>query len=131
MTKKTRKYITEEKKRKAVAEYVSETKTAQAIANEIGTDIQSIYRWRTLFDEEKKGLKISELHSDLSSKELAERLVRQQDEIEAYQRVVAEQTVIIALLKKLRKLGPLPPESELSGLIATAKNSIQKKKRAK
>jgi len=90
-----------------------------------------IYRWRTLFDEEKKGLKISELHSDLSSKELAERLVRQQDEIEAYQRVVAEQTVIIALLKKLRKLGPLPPESELSGLIATAKNSIQKKKRAK
>ena len=107
MTKKTRKYFTEEKKRKAVADYLSETKSAQEIANELGTDIQSIYRWRTLFDEEKKGLKLFELQSDVSSPEFAQRLLRLQDEVEAYQKVVAEQAVIIDLLKKLRKLGPL------------------------
>ena len=131
MAKKTRKYVTEEKKRQAVADYVSGAKTVQEIANEVGTDINSIYRWRTMFDEEKKGLKLSELQADGCSQELAARILRQQDEIEAYQIKVAEQVVIIDLLKKLRKLGPLPHESELSGLIATAKNSVQKKKRVK
>jgi transposase-like protein len=131
MTKKSRKHVSEEKKRKAVADYVSEAKTAQEIANELGTDIQSIYRWRTLYDEQKKGLKLSELQDGGCPRELAERLVRQQDEIEAYQIKVAEQAIIIDLLKKLQKLDPLPRESELSGLIATMKNSNQKKKRAK
>ena len=35
MAKKTRKKFTEEEKRQAVADYVSGTRTAQAIANEL------------------------------------------------------------------------------------------------
>jgi transposase-like protein len=131
MTKKTRKKFTEAEKRQAVADYVTEAKTAQQIANELGTDIQAIYRWRTFYDEQKKGLKITELESFGASHELAERIIRQQDEIEAYQKKVAEQALIIDILKKLRKLGPLPPESELSGLIAMEIKLAQKKQRAK
>ena len=93
--KKTRKKFTEKEKRQAVADYVSEAKTAQQIANELGTDIQAIYRWRTFYDEQKKGLKLSELESIGASHELAERIIRQQDEIEAYQKKVAEQALII------------------------------------
>jgi hypothetical protein len=88
-------------------------------------------RWRTFYDEQKKGVKVSELESLGASHELAERIIRQQDEIEAYQKKVAEQALIIDILKKLRKLGPLPPESELSGLIAMEIKLAQKKQRAK
>ncbi len=131
MAKKTRKKISEETKRQAVADYVSEVKTAQEIANEIGTDIHSIYRWRTLYDEQKKGLRLAELQSEGTSQELAERIIRLQDEVEAYQKKVAEQAIMLDLLKKLRISGRFQPESELSGLIATTKKLDQKKKRAK
>jgi transposase-like protein len=131
MAKKARKKFTEQEKRQAVADYVSGARTAQTIANELGTEIQAIYRWRTLYDEQKKGVRLSELHSEGISQELAERILRQQDEIEAYQKKVAEQALIIDILKKLRKLGPLPPESELSGLIAMEIKLAQKKQRAK
>ena len=131
MAKKTRKKFTEEEKRKAVADYVSEARTAQQIANELGTDIQAIYRWRTFYDEHKKGLRLSELQSEGSSEEFAERIIRLQDEVEAYQKKVAEQAIMLDLLKKLRTSGRFQPESELSGLIATTKKSDQKKKRVK
>lgn len=83
MAKKTRKKFTEEEIRQAVADYVSGTRTAQAIANELGTDIQAIYRWRTFYDEQRKDLRLSELQAEGSSHELAERIIRLQDEVEA------------------------------------------------
>jgi len=131
MAKKTRKKFTEEEKRQAVADYVSGTRTAQAIANELGTDIQAIYRWRTFYDEQKKDLRLSELQAEGSSQELAERIIRLQDEVEAYQKKVAEQAIMLDLLKKLRTSGRFQPESELSGLSATTKKSDLKKKRVK
>ena len=131
MAKKTRRKFTEEEKRKAVADYVSGTRTAQAIANELGTEIQAIYRWRTFYDEQKKGLRLSELQAEGSSQELAERIIRLQDEVAAYQKKVAEQAVMLDLLKNLQTSGDFLPESELSGLIATTKKSDQKKKRVK
>lgn len=131
MAKKTRKKFTEEEKRQAVADYVAGTRTAQAIANELGTDIQAIYRWRTFYDEQRKDLRLSELQAEGSSQELAERIIRLQDEVEAYQKKVAEQAIMLDLLKKLRTSGRFQPESELSGLIATTKKSDLKKKRVK
>jgi transposase-like protein len=61
MAKKARKKFTEEEKRELVADYVSGARTAQAIANELGTDIKAIYRWRTFYDEQRKDLRLSEL----------------------------------------------------------------------
>lgn len=131
MAKKTRKKFTEEEKGKAVADYISGARTAQTIANELGTDIQAIYRWRAIYDEQKKGLRLSELQAEGSSQELAERIIRLQDEVAAYQKKVAEQAVMLDLLKKLQTSGDFQPESELSGLIATTKKLDQKKKRVK
>ena len=131
MAKKTRKKFTEEEKRQAVADYVSGARTAQAIANELGIDIQAIYRWRTFYDEQRKDLRLSELQAEGSSQELAERIIRLQDEVEAYQKKVAEQAIMLDLLKKLRTSGRFQPESELSGLIVTSKKSERKRRRAK
>lgn len=94
MAKKTRKKFTEEEKRQTVADYVSEARTAQQIANELGPDIQVISRWRTFYDEQKKGPRLSELQSEGSSEEFAERVIRIQDEVDACQKKVAEQAIM-------------------------------------
>jgi transposase-like protein len=131
MTKKTRRKFTDQEKEKAVAEYLSGTKSAKDIAQELGVEVHAIYHWRASMDDKKRESRLSGLTSQGVPKEVAERLIRQQEEIEAYQKKVAEQAVIIDLLKKLQTSSNFPPESELSGLIATMKKSDQKKKRVK
>lgn len=131
MTKKTRRKFTDEAKAKAVADYVAGIRSAQQIAQDLGVEVHSIYQWRTVLDEKKRGLRISELQSDGAHPDLAERVLRQEEEIAVYQKKVAELSVMVDLLKKLQSSGPYLPESELSGLIATAKKSDRKRKRAK
>lgn len=131
MTKKTRRKFTDQEKEKAVAEYLSGAKSAKDIAQELGVEVHAIYHWRASLDEQKRESRLSGLTSQGVPKEVAERLLRQQEEIEAYQKKVAEQAVIIDLLKKLQTSNSFPPESELSGWIATTKKSGRKKKRAK
>ena len=132
MTKKTRrKPISAEIRAKAIADYVSGTKSAIQIAQELGVEVHSIYQWRSASEEKKRNFLVSDFEAEGLSPEIAERLLRQQEEIEMYQKKVAEQLLIIELLKKLRSQGPLPPESELSGLIETLKKSVQKRKRVK
>lgn len=131
MAKKTRRKFSDETKAKAVADYLSGTKSANQIAQELGVDVHSIYQWRAASDENKRNQRLSGLQSEGLSAEAAERLIRMQEEIEAYQKKVAEQAVIIDLLKKLQTSDDFPPESELSGLIATTKKSDRKRKRVK
>lgn len=131
MTKKTRRKFTDQEKAKAVADYLSGTKSAKDIALELGVEVHAIYHWRASLDEQKRESRLSGLTSQGIPKEVAERLLQQQEEIEAYQKKVAEQAVIIDLLKKLQTSTSFPPESELSGWIATTKKSDRKKKRVK
>ena len=131
MTKKTRRKFTDEVKAKAVADYISGIRSAQEIAKDLGIEVHSIYQWRAALDEKKRGLRLSELQGDGTDSDLAERVLRQEEEIAIYQKKVAELSVMVDLLKKLQTSGPYQPESELSGLIATSKKSDRKKKRAK
>lgn len=131
MSRKKRVTFSDDQKRKAISEYVSGVKSAEQIASEMNTDVHSVYRWRTIYSEQDKGAKIVDLQSEGCPIDLAERILRMQEEIETYQKKVAQQSVIIDLLKKLQTSSHLPPESELSGLIATSKKLDQKKKRAK
>ena len=121
MTKRTRKTFPQETKDQAVDDYLSGEKSAQQIADEVGCDVQLIYRWKVNREEKAKGLRIDELVSDGSSPALAEKLYEKELEIEAYQRKVAEQAIIIDLIKKLQTSTPLQRESELAGLIKTSK----------
>jgi transposase-like protein len=131
MTKKTRRKFTAEAKAKAVADYVAGIRTALQIAKDLGVEVHSIYQWRAAQDEKKRGLRLSELQGDSGDPDLAERVLRQEEEIAVYQKKVAELSVMVDLLKKLQTSGPYQPESELSGLIAITKKSDRKRKRSK
>ena len=131
MTKKTRRKFTEEAKAKAVADYVGGVKSTQEIAKDLGVEVHSIYQWRAALDEKKRESRLSGLQAGGADIDLAERVLRQEEEIAIYQKKIAELTVVVDLLKKLQTSGPYQPESELSGLIATTKKSARKRKRVK
>lgn len=131
MAKKTRRKFTDEVKAKAVADYVAGIRTAQQIAQDLDVEVHAIYNWRASLDEKKRGLRLSELQSGGADPDLAERVLRQEEEIAIYQKKVAELSVMVDLLKKLQTSGPYQPESELSGLIAITKKSDRKRKRSK
>lgn len=131
MTKKTRKKFTQDQKDKAVGDYLSEERTAKQIADDLGTDVQTIYRWKTAREEKAKGLRIEELMDEGNSKAMAEKLLEKELEIEMYQKKVAELTIINDLLKKLQTSPDSQPESELTGLIRTTKRSARKRKPVK
>ena len=131
MTKKIRKKFTREQKQWAVDEYVSERKSADQIAEELGAEVQYIYRWKTLAEEKLKGLRIEELVDDGNSLAQAKKILELEQEIEMYQKKVAELSVMNDLLKKLPGNENFQSESELTGLIRTTKSSDQKRKRVK
>lgn len=131
MTKKTRMKFNQKQRDKAVEEYTSGVKTANEVAKELGTDVQNVYRWKTVKEENAKGLRIDEIISEGNSRAVAEKLLEKELEIEMYQKKIAEQTIIIDLLKKLQHPSDFQQESELTGLIKTTKKSAQKRKRPK
>ncbi len=131
MTKRTRRKFTNKQKDLAVEVYLSGEKTAAEIAKNLDCDVQNIYTWKTVAEEKRKGLRLEELIDDGNTKAMAQKLLEKELEIEAYQRKVAEQSIIIDLLKKLPGNENFQQESELTGLIRTIKKSNQKRKRAK
>lgn len=130
MRKKRRKF-SKEIKRAAVEDYRTGAKSAQTIASELDVEVKVIYRWKTAFEESAKGNKIEEFVDNGMSPDMAKRMLLLETEVEMYQKKLAEVTIINDLLKKLLSQGPLPPESELSGLIATTLKSARKRKLVK
>lgn len=128
MTKKTRKRFTQEQRDWAVDSYLSGEKSAQEVATELGIDVQNIYRWKTVREEKAKGLRVEELMAEGNTKVMAQKLLEKELEIEAYQKKVAEQAVIIDLLKKIPGNEIFQCESELTGLIKTTVRSAAKRK---
>jgi transposase-like protein len=131
MTKRNRKTFTQEQKDWAVDNYLSGKKTVHEVAAKLNTDIQAIYRWKTFRDEKAKGLRVEELVGEGYSKDMAKKLLAKELEIETYQKKVAEQAIIIDLLKKLPGNEIYQSESELTGLINTTKRLDQKRKQQK
>ena len=130
MTKKNRRKFPQQQRDQAVAQYLSGEKSAPQIAAELNCDVQNIYRWKTLYEEKNKGLRLEQLIDEGNSKAMAEKLLEKELEIEMYQKKIAEQSIVIELLKKSRIEGISVPESELTGLIKTIKKPAQKRKRA-
>ena len=131
MSKKTRRSFTLEQKRKAVQAYISSDRRAADVANELGISVQLLYAWKVQLEDQKRADGVTELEDSGLSPEAARIIQAQKEEIEAYQKKLAEQTIIIDLLKKRRTPNSLVHESELSGLIDTLKKSGRKKGRVK
>ena len=131
MEKKLRRRFGDEQKRKAVDDYVSGRKSAQQVAEENGVEVGVVYKWRVQLDENAKGARIEELEATGLSTQAARKILAQEAEIAAYQKKVAEQAIIIDLLKKLQPSTISQPESELSGLLDTIRKLARSKRPVK
>jgi transposase-like protein len=131
MGRKPRRKFTDEQKQKAVAEFLAGTKSTEQIAIESGVEVGVIYKWKAQLDAVAKGQRVEELESQGMPSQMARKVLQMEAEIEEYQKKVAEQSIIIDLLKKLQTSPPLVRESELTGLIETSRRLARAKKPAK
>jgi len=128
--RRQRRTFTHEQRKKAVDEFISGNKSAIEIATELGVDPTHIYRWKVAAEEKAKGARIDALEAEGHDPEAARKILKLEEELEEYKKKVGELTLINDLLKKLPQRNS-QPESELSGLIDTMKNSARKRKPVK
>jgi transposase-like protein len=127
----SRRKFSKEVRAKTIEEYSSGEKTAQELGIELNTSPQTIYRWKTAHTENQKGIRLEEIISDGNTREQARKIQQLETQIEAYKSKVAEQSIIIDLLKKIQDPTISAPESELNGLIETTSRLARKRKPAK
>lgn len=130
MAKKAKRQFKPEDKARAVEDYVSGRRTAAQIAVELGCSPNLVYRWKAEAEAARREGRAAEIEAGgVRDPHDVKRILDLEDELEAYKKTVAEQTVLIDLLKKLRSSKTSPPESELIGLIRTTKSSDRRKGR--
>ncbi|NDD92544.1 hypothetical protein EBZ37_10710 [bacterium] len=128
--KKPKRQFKPEDKAKAVDDYVAGRRSAAQIAVELGCSPNLIYRWKAEAEADHRQQRASDLQaSGVRDPRDVKRILDLEDELEAYKKTVAEQTVLIDILKKLDQSKTSQRESELIGLIRTTKNSDPKRKR--
>ena len=131
MGRKPRRKFTDEQKQKAVAEFLAGTKSTEQISIENGVEVGVIYKWKAQLDSAAKGQRVEELESQGMPSQMVRKMLQMESEIEEYQKKVAEQSIIIDLLKKLQTSPRSAPESELTGLIETSRRLARAKKPVK
>lgn len=99
--KKTRKSYDLEYKKRVVSEYLAGTTSAEEIARREGLERFQIYSWKSQLERRGKTERFEELTSQGSSPEDVRRVMELEEEIEAYKAKVAEQALMIDLLKKV------------------------------
>jgi transposase-like protein len=130
MAKKAKRQFKPEDKARAVDDYVSGRKSTAQIAAEFGCHPNLIYRWKAEAEAARRDERATEIEaSGVRDPRDVKRILDLEDELEAYKKTVAEQTVLIDLLKKLDQSKSSQRESELIGLIRTTKNSGPKRRR--
>ena len=127
----SKKRFSTEVRARAVDEYTSGLKSAQELSEELGTTPQSIYRWKTVYTERQKDIRLDEIISDGNTREQAKKIQQLELQIEAYKIKLAEQMLINDLLKKIQDPHDSASENELNGLIDTTSKLARKRKPAK
>lgn len=127
MSKKPRRKFSDEKKKEILDAYISGAKSASELAQEHQISQGLIYQWKSDRGLKDRNNRIDELTDEGMTRAMAIKIQQQEAEIEAYQKKVAEQAVIIDLLKKLQTSNSYQSVSELTGLIGTTKKSVRKR----
>jgi transposase-like protein len=127
----SKKRFSTEVRARAVDEYTSGLKSAQELSEELGTTPQSIYRWKTVYTERQKDIRLDEIISDGNTREQAKKIQQLELQVEAYKIKLAEQMLINDLLKKIQDPHDSASENELNGLIDTTSKLARKRKPAK
>lgn len=100
---KPRRSFTLSDKKKAVAEYQSGKKTAKQIAAEFNTsDNNLVHRWKYELETRNQGQHVEIPKCNNQASDAAKRIRELEAEVLEYQKIVAEQAVILDLLKKHR-----------------------------
>ena len=111
--------------------YVTGKRSVVNIAEELNVATGLIYKWKSGFELKAKKGRVADLTEAGATRAMAIKIQQQEEEIAAYQKKVAELTIINDLLKKLQTPSSYQSESELSGLIDTIKQSGRKQRLAK
>ncbi len=115
MSRKPKRKFSQEVKIKAVEDYTSGHKTAAEIAQEVGVAQGQIYQWKIQLEEKRVKGRVGELMSEGRSQSDAQHIQRLEAELDEYKRQLAEKSMILELVKKLRKHPNCPPLKNVSG----------------
>lgn len=126
---KPRRSFTLSEKQKAVADYQAGKKTAKQIATEFNSsDKNLVHRWKYELETRNQGKRVEELKSNGHAADAAKRIRELEAEVLEYQKIVAEQAVILDLLKKHRTQRNSVFEKRSSGLTDIIKELDPKRK---
>ncbi len=128
---KVRRKFSDEIKRQAVDDYVSDRKTVTEIAAELQINENMIYRWRANLEAEASGARVDELVSEGNSVQQARRIQQLEATVAEYQKKLGEMALIQDLLKKRLHSTSSQQWNELTGLIETLERSARKNGRVK
>jgi transposase-like protein len=128
--KKTRQYHSTDYKRRIVAEYLSGTISADALAHREGLVRGQIYKWRVQLENRDRHERIAEIaDTEGVSLEQARRIRELEEELAATQQKLAQTMLECDLLKKLQPHSPFASVS--SGYIDTKRLLARSRGRAK
>lgn len=115
MSKMPKRKFTDEQKIKAVEEYTSGKKTAAEVAREFNVAQGQVYQWKMQLEEKRVKGRVRSLELEGRSPSDARLIQRQEDEISELKRQLAEKTMIMELIKKLRQHPNCPSLKNVSG----------------
>lgn len=131
MGRRPRRKFTEEQKRQAVDDYLSGRKTAAEVAKENNVAQGQIYKWKIQFEEGAVKGRITALESEGHSPSQARRIQQLEAEVEAYKKKLAEEVLLVDLLKKLQTSTDYHQLKNANGYDEIAALLAQSKKRAR
>lgn len=99
--KKNRKSFDREYKKRIVSEYIEGKLTAQEIADREGIERVQIYSWKSQLEARSKKDRFEELTEAGHNSEDVRRMMELEEELEAAKTKIADQALIIDLLKKI------------------------------
>lgn len=131
MSKRPKRKFNDEVKRKAVDDYTSGRKTAAEVANNIGVAQGQVYQWKIQLEEKRVKGRVRDLESSGMSPSEARHVQRLEAENEALKKKLAEQVIVVDLLKKLQTSANYQQLKNASGSDEIAELLAQSRKRAK
>lgn len=129
MTKKSRRAFDREYKKRIVSEYLEGSLSAQQIADREGVERFQIYSWKSQLEARDKKERFEELTEAGHNPDDVRRMMELEEELEAYKAKVAEQSVMIDLLKKLHP--SFQSEKKSSGYVELKRQVSRSKGRVK
>jgi transposase-like protein len=127
---KSRRKFNLEYKRRIVEEYLSGSRSAKEIAEAEALETGQIYNWKVQLEHRAKRERIEEIQSTEGvSAEEARRIRELEEEVEAYQKKVAQLSLENDLLKKIHP--NLASEKKSNGYVAMKRRLALGKRRGK